>query len=374
MQTTADQRKDQRLHIQHVLLSLQPGGLENGVVNVINRLDRSRFRSSVCCIKQAGEFASRINAPDVQIHEMGWQGGTDWRLILRMAKVFRETKTQIVHTRNAEPFFYGCLAALLAGVPHIVHSEHGRTFNDRAIRFTAQRWLTRKVDAVFAVNEQLKHDLVRHIGIPEQRIEVLYNGVDLARFGQGSRTEARSLMGLGPHEFTIGSVGRLVPVKNYGLLIKSLACPELAQVRLVLIGEGPQRGELSTVATMHGVQDRVLFMGHREDVSRLLPALDAFVLPSISEGMSNTLLEAMACGVPPVVSGVGGNTEIVRDGRDGLVFASEDLAGLRAHLVSLSQDDALRRQLADAARLRVVNSFGIDAMIGRYEALYGRYV
>ena len=175
-----------RLRVLHVLLSLEPGGLENGVVNVINGLDPARFESSVCCLKHAGEFARRIADPAVRVHEMGWRGGNDLRMPLRLAKLFRASGADIVHTRNAESFFYGFAGAKLARVPALVHSEHGRTFTDRRARFAVQRLMTRYTDAVFAVSGQLKADLVRHVGIPESAIEVLHNGVDLGRFGDGA--------------------------------------------------------------------------------------------------------------------------------------------------------------------------------------------
>jgi len=373
-----------RLRVLHVLLSLEPGGLENGVVNVINGLDPARFESSVCCLKHAGEFARRIADPSVRVHEMGWRGGNDLGLPLRLAKLFRASGADIVHTRNAESFFYGFAGAKLARVPAIVHSEHGRTFSDRRARFAVQRLMTRYTDAVFAVSGQLKADLVRHVGIPDTAIEVLYNGVDLGRFGRGatqdaggpadSRETVRREWGVEPDALVIGSVGRLVAVKNYALLLRAFAAAGLAARRghVVLAGEGAERAALVDLAGALGIRDRVHFLGHREDVHRLLPALDVFVLPSISEGMSNTLLEAMAAGVPPVASDVGGNAEIVRNGVDGRIFKSGDEPALVRELVALDASAPLRAALGAAARARVQSAFDIRAMVDRYERLYER--
>ncbi len=209
------------LTVAHVLLSLEPGGLENGVVNVVNRLDAGQFRSQVCCLKRAGEFAGRLQGP-VGVHALGWHGGNDPKLLFRLAGLFRRLRPDIVHTRNAEAFFYGFLAAKLAGVPAIVHSEHGRTFDDRPLRFLAQRVLSRGAAAIFAVSEQLKRDLVTHVGIPASRIDVLYNGVDLGRFDASQRDRVRGELGIGANELVVGSVGRLVPVKNYPLLLRAV--------------------------------------------------------------------------------------------------------------------------------------------------------
>jgi len=365
------------IRILHVLLSLEPGGLENGVVNVINRLDRTRFLSSVCCLKRAGEFARRIDDPRVVVHEMDWRGGNDPRLALRLAALMRRTRPHVVHTRNAEPFFYGFAGARLARVPALVHSEHGRTFNDRPSRFAVQRWMSRHTDAVFAVSGQLKADLVHHIGIPEAGIEVLHNGVDLSRFDVADRIDAdaraalRRSWGVPDGALVVGSVGRLAAVKNYGLLVRAAAASGLP-VHVVFAGEGPERTTLLALAQSLGIADRVHLLGHCNDVDRVLGAFDIFVLPSFSEGMSNTLLEAMAAGVPAVASAVGGNGEIVRDGIDGRLFASDDEAGLAACLVELCGDAARRARFGAAARERVQSTFDIRRMIERYEQLYER--
>lgn len=363
----------QAIHIEHVLLSLRPGGLENGVVNVVNRMDRGRFQSSVCCLKEAGAFASRIEAPGVQVHEMGLRGGNDLALPLRLAAHFRNTRPDIVHTRNPEAFFYGWLGARLAGVPFVVHSEHGRTFCDRRIRLLAQRWMSRFTSQVFSVSEQLRADLTRHVGIPHSQMQVIQNGVDLARFGvRDQRSEVRDEFGMGANDFVICSVGRLAEVKNYAFLLRCVAAAGLSSCRVVLIGDGPEKSALASLAESLGIGGQVHLPGHRDDVSQLLCAFDVFVLPSLSEGMSNTLLEAMACGMPPIVSDVGGNREIVQDGVNGLVFASGDEATLIRHLRGLFMDASRRASLGQAALRRVAENFSIDAMIDRYERLYER--
>jgi sugar transferase (PEP-CTERM/EpsH1 system associated) len=358
-----------KIHIQHVLLSLQPGGLENGVVNVVNRLSAERFESSICCLKHAGEFSARINQ-GIPIHEMGWRSGNDPWLPIRLARLFRRTHPDIVHTRNAESFYYGFLGAKLAGIKCIVHSEHGRTFNDRPFRFRVQRWFSAYTQDVFAVSKQLRQDLAKHVGIPESRMQVLYNGVDLDRFGKGDRKTARQEMGVQETDLVVGSVGRLVTVKNYPLLLKSVAALGRTDVIAVLVGEGPARAELEALARSLGIEKSVRFLGHRDDVTRLLAGMDVFVLPSFSEGMSNTLLEAMASGAACVASNVGGNPELINHGIDGYLFESGDQQALMEYLRRLCDDADLRKAFGEAARARVVSEFSIQAMIARYENLY----
>jgi sugar transferase (PEP-CTERM/EpsH1 system associated) len=364
-----------RIHIQHVVLSLNPGGLENGVVNVVNRLDPGRFRSSVTCLKEAGAFAARLRGPDIAVHAMGLKPGNDLGLPLRLARLFRETRTDVVHTRNAEAFFYGVLGARLAGVRRVIHSEHGRVLPDTPRRMAAQRLLLRFTDAAFAVSEQLRRDLTAHLGVPKGRFEVIYNGVDVTRLAGADRAAARRALGAADGELVIGSVGRLVPVKNYELLLRAFGRVEAATrapMRLVLVGDGPERASLQRTAAAAGIAPRTTLLGHREDVADLWVGLDVFVLPSLSEGMSNTLLEAMAAGVPVVASEVGGNGEIVEDGRSGLLFASGDEPGLADRLTGLLEGPARRAELGRAGQDRVAREFTMSAMIRKYEALYER--
>jgi sugar transferase (PEP-CTERM/EpsH1 system associated) len=360
-----------RLHIQHVLLSLQPGGLENGVVNVINRLDPARFRSSVTCLQTSGPFAARIKPADVEVEAFGLGAGNDVKLPLRLARHFRRTRPDVVHTRNAEAFFYGAVAAKLARVPALVHSEHGRVLPDTPRRMAAQRWMLHLVDGAFSVSDRLRVDLATHLGVSPTRFEVVYNGVDVSRISAADRGAARAAIGASSDELVVGSVGRLVPVKNYELLVRAFARLP-APARLVFIGEGPERANLERAAAAAGVAERMTLLGHREDVAELLVGLDVFVLPSLSEGMSNTLLEAMAGRVPCVASDVGGNGEIVQDGRSGLLFRSGDEAGLGERLVALAGDPARRAALGAAGHERVMKEFTMPAMIGKYEALYER--
>jgi len=356
------------VHVCHLVLSLAPGGLENGVVNVVNGLSPGEFRSSVCCLQRSGEFAARLR-PDVPVSVMGLRPGNDPVLPLRLAKLLRKARVDIVHTRNAEPFFYGYLAARLARIPVVVHSEHGRTFPEQPLRAMVQRLLMRGVDAAFAVSAQLRADLVRELGIDGSRMEVLYNGVDTGSFRP---LDAASQAGASGGRLRIGSVGRLVPVKNYGLLLSAFARLPPGACQLILVGEGPERGALERLADDLGIRDRVEFAGHRDDVPDLLRTLDIFVLPSLSEGMSNTLLEAMATGVAAVASDVGGNREIIESERSGLLFRSGDTAAAAAQLQRLIASPELRRAVGGAGAARVRGTFSIEAMLGRYEELYRR--
>jgi sugar transferase (PEP-CTERM/EpsH1 system associated) len=355
------------LHVCHVVLSLRPGGLENGVVNVINGLDPREFGASVVCLQSAGEFAARIRHPDVPVISMGLMPGNDWGLVWRLARVFRRLRPDIAHTRNAEAFLYGVVAAKLARVPRVVHSEHGRTFPETRLRARVQCLLLMVVDYAFAVSARLRDDLVREIGVPAGRFAVVPNGVDLTMY---KPSPARSL--LAPESGTvIGVVGRLVAVKNYALLLRAVAqLPPALEWQLWIVGDGPEREALTTLAAELGIRERVIFYGHRDDVAKLLQRFDIFVLPSLSEGMSNTLLEAMATGVASIASRVGGNVELITDGLTGCLFESGDSGALRACVEQLLRNPELRDSLGRAAAVRAQQEFSILRMLERYAQMY----
>jgi glycosyltransferase involved in cell wall biosynthesis len=225
------------------------------------------------------------------------------------------------------------------------------------------------------VSHQLRRDLVAHLGVPEERFEVIPNGVDVTRMARADRSSARRALGAPDGALVVGSVGRLVPVKNYALLLRAfgrLAASTPGPVRLVLLGDGPERATLERAAAASGIASLVQLPGHRDDVPELLVGLDVFVLPSLNEGMSNTLLEAMAAGVPVVASDVGGNREIVEDDRSGMLFPSGEEAALLERLRRLAGDPGSRARLGKAGQERVMRDFSMGAMIRSYEALYER--
>ncbi|MDH4276130.1 MAG: glycosyltransferase [Gammaproteobacteria bacterium] len=362
--------------IGHVVLSLKPGGLENGVVNVINRLDKSCFRSVVFCLQTPGEFAQRIEDPDVKISAFGLTGGNDISLVWRLANALKRAKVNVVHTRNPEAFFYGALAARLACISGLIHSEHGRNFPDKWHRMWLQRVLSKRANAIFAMSEDLKSKLVANVRIPENHISVVYNGVDEEFFAIGASTSVKSAMGLSVDHLVVGSVGRLVDVKNQAMLIESVARLQRQghKLSLILVGDGPLRNILEAQARLTLDQGSYKFCGFQNDVRLYLQAMDIFALTSRNEGISNTLLEAMAARRAVIATRVGGNVEIIKDRVNGLLVENEDVTGFSAALLAYVENDELRDRLADAGQSHVRKKHSMAAMISQYESLYRQAV
>ncbi|OLB98577.1 MAG: hypothetical protein AUH30_07440 [Candidatus Rokubacteria bacterium 13_1_40CM_68_15] len=361
------------LRIVHVVPTLDVGGLENGLVNVVSALPE--FAHAVVSMAPLGAFAQRLPR-DVPVMTLGKPAAEPMRLAMfRLFSVLRRLEPDLVHSRN-----WGAIeavpAARLAGVRAVVHSEHGREvadpegLNTRRNRF--RRLLAPWMDHVVTVSSDLRQWLRETVKLPEDKLLVIPNGVDTQRFSPAGRPEGRQALDASDDTIVIGTVGRLNGIKDYPTLLTAFA--EVARradhVTLVFIGDGPQRAALEAMATALGIHARVRFLGERTDVPRLCAGLDVFVLPSIAEGMSNTLLEAMAAGRPVVATGVGGNPELVEDGVTGTIIPAGDPAALTKAIDGYLWDSGLRTAHGEAARRRAVTEFGLVSMASRYRDLY----
>jgi sugar transferase (PEP-CTERM/EpsH1 system associated) len=360
-------------HVVHVINRLDVGGLENGVVNLINRLPGERFRHTIVCLSGYDEdFRRRIRTQGVEVLSLGKKPGKDPAAYLRMCRVLRRLRPDVVHTRNFGTVDMQWVAAL-AGVPRRIHGEHGWEASDpkgQNPRYLALRRLCRPVIHVFVpMSKDLARWLQASVGVSPRKIQQLYSGVDTERF---CRSPGRP----GSDEIVIGTVGRLDAVKNHEELIAAFRrllgeLPDIApRLRLVIAGDGPLRQRLQELARDAGIGDRVVFSGVAKDVPSVLRSLDVFALPSVNEGISNTILEAMASSLPVVAARVGGNPELVENGRTGTLYdpaAPDSLAdALKPYLL----DAGLRHAHGAAGRDRVERHFSLGTMVSRYEALY----
>jgi len=366
------------IRIMHVVDHLGKGGLENGVVNVIEHLDPTRFEHVVYAIRKLGPNADRLAKRRVQVICQGKQD-TDSRFQAgALARAIREVRPDIVHSRNwaaveAVP------AARWVRFCKVVHSEHGLEAGAAEREPRRRVWFRRLAyhlaDRVFSVSYQLRDLHAGRTGFDPGRIAVIHNGVDRQRFcpSPTARRMVREEFGITPDMFCIGCVGNLFPVKGHMTALEGIEglASKTANWRLLLIGEGPEREKLETFVAAHpDWKHRVQFLGTSHRVPELLQAMDAYVLPSIAEGISNSLLEAMASGVPVVATVTGGNPEVVIDGESGLLFPVGDAGRLSAHLLRLYDDKALREQLTERALRRVREEFSLDSMVDRYAQLY----
>lgn len=363
------------IRIMHVVHSLGTGGTEAGIRKLLSGFDPEVFEQSVCTVVAGPPFDPQTGARLVSLGRARRSSGL---LMTDFYRLFRRERPHIVHARN-----WGTIeavpAAKLARVPGVIYSEHGldlSTVNVQPWRRNAfRRFCFRYADRVFAVSQGLRDYFVRQLGLPPQRLPVIANGVDTERYRPVSlvREEMRQKLGLSRDLFTVGTVSRLDPVKDHGTLFRAAEAllGQGCALQVIVVGDGPQRAALERcVGASQLLRNRVLFTGSRSDIAQWLQSFDVFVLPSLAEGMSNTLLEAMASGVAPVASRVGGNPEVIEEGMSGLLFEAGDANALAACLKALALDPQRRHEMGTRARRRVMSRFSLKDMLENYGRLY----
>ncbi|MFZ0637813.1 MAG: glycosyltransferase [Candidatus Acidiferrales bacterium] len=366
------------LRILHVIDRLDMGGTEYTMLRVMKGLNSAQFEQRICAARGFNEQLPYLREWRERIFVAGRPGEGFQFLVLPLMRIMKKFRPHIVHSRN-----WGAIeaipAARLAGVPVVIHSEHGYVPDMVKGLPRRQRLLRRgayaMADAIFAVTDELRSYHAAQAGVSAEDFRVIHNGVDTDRFAPqpDARRAMRQRMGISGGMFVAGIVSRLVPIKDHATLfraVETLASRRM-DLRVVVAGSGPELGKLQgLVSASPRLAVRVSFIGASENVPELLNSFDAFVLPSLTEGMSNTILEAMATGIPVIATRVGGNPELVQEGRTGMLFAPGDAAQLAAQLDLVAGNKELREKLGAEGRRRAVGEFSLDRMLGEYRKLY----
>lgn len=359
--------KQDRL-VVHVVHSLGVGGLENGVVNLVNGNWRG-LRHAIICLTTAGPLRARLRS-EVEVFVIGKRPGHDLLSVLRLARLLRRLRPRLVHSRNWATFD-AVIAARLARVGAVVHGEHGRDITDPngldRRRNRIRRMCAPLVDRFVAVSADLRRWLVERVGIATDKVLTIPNGVDTERFAPSECGVPRAA-----DRLVVGTVGRLDPVKDHVELLRAFHRVRARgrDAILLIVGDGPCRRDLEREVIALGLEARVVLVGEGSDVPDMLRGMDVFVLPSIAEGMSNTVLEAMATGLPIVATRVGGNPELIDDGVTGRLVPSRDPDALASALLDYLDDPYLRTIHGKSARERAVETFGLARMRAAYADLY----
>jgi sugar transferase (PEP-CTERM/EpsH1 system associated) len=371
----------QPCHIVHVVYSFAIGGLENVIVQLINRLPAAQFSHTVLSLTTISDFKNRVTEPGVEFIALSKLPGHAIPLYPRIYKLLRQLKPDVVHTCNLAALEIAPLA-WLARVPLRVHAEHGWDAHDpngSNPRYRTLRKLYKPfVSHYVAVSQDIDDYLAQAIGIPPKRHSLIANGVDTDTFAPnaGGRTQFPGCPFTPGEHWLIGTVGRLQTVKNQPLLARAFVKlindhPELTRrVRLVIVGEGALRPEIESVLTTAGLQNLAWLPGARNDVAHIMQGLDCFVLPSQAEGTSCTLQEAMACGLPVVATAVGGTPDLVEEGITGYLVPSESSEAMANALWQCYSDPERAARFGQAARERALAYFGLAGMIARYRLLF----
>lgn len=353
---------NQRRLVIHVTLSLDMGGQEQLLAEFARHADRRRFALHFVALGERGRLAAPLEELGCPVTSLEEPAGLRPALVMRLAKLFHELEADVIHTHDDKPLLYGAPAARLARVRHIHTHHHGRLPQ-----------FTRRQEKLVALAARLPHRVacvsqdcagwLGELGVPAKRLLTVHNGIDRERFAFH-----------GPHPSGPAvCVARLSPEKDLANLLHAAAqvAEAVPDFRLEIAGDGPLREDLLQLRQPLGLSERVAFLGVVRDISAVLRRARLFVLPSQSEGISLTLLEAMASGLPVVATRVGGNPEVVEEGSTGLLVPPGDPRALAQAMLKLWHNPERGRTLGQAGRHRVEKHFDIRAMVGRYEALYG---
>lgn len=361
------------LRIIHVMNALAVAGMEVGVVKLVNRQDPKRFAPAICALALATDDARALLDPRIPVFVLGKRRGIDGTLFTKLIRIFRREKPHIVHSHNWATLLYTVVAAKIARVPVMIHGEHGYE-DQHAIgrRLGTKRFLAHQVTRLTTVSADLERLLIEHWNVPPELVTYIPNGIDLASFPERADSDGlRREFGLTRENRIVMSIGRFVPVKDFPTLIRGFARVHAArpEARLLLVGAG-NPAELERLAESLGVRGAVLLPGPRRDVPALLSLCDVYVNSSSFEGMSNTILEAMAASRPVVATAVGGNPELIREGETGfLVPVGDDLA-LAGRIEHLLADDSLRTDMGSAGRRVIARDHPIARTVDAYNNMY----
>lgn len=363
--------------IVHVVETLERGGLERMVVDLAAAQRAAGRRPRVVCLYRPGVLAGELAALGVEPIDCGKRGGFDPEALLRLRCALAGAPGAVVHTHNANAHYHAVVAAVGLPPARLVNTRHGMGAADPASRL---EWLyrrsMRRTDTVAAVCEAARERFAAQGVRPRRALVAVPNGIRVERFAAASparRKALRATLGLAPDARIVGTVGRLNPVKDQSALLRAFARlrADAPRAALVVVGDGALRAALEAEAAALGIAEAVRLLGDRDDVAALLPGFDVFALSSRSEGYSMALLEACAAGLPIVATDVGGNREIVRDGVNGWLVAAGDADGLGDALSSLLRDPAMASAMGRAGREWALRAASVEAMMRRYDALYG---
>jgi glycosyltransferase involved in cell wall biosynthesis len=357
--------------VLQVVLSLHPGGTERLVVELVTRL-RNELAMAVCCLDDEGSWGETLRKDDVSVLALRRRVGFRPELGRAIARAAAKHGARVVHCHHYSPFVYASIARLWSPHLKIVFTEHGRLSDagPSAKRRTANRILSHAPRTVVTVSSELKEHLVAE-GFSTNRVNVIYNGIDVGPLPDASaRARVRQQIGVDDATVVVGTVARLDPVKDLPTLVRGVARAAAERPMLLLvIGDGQERLRLEAAVRDAGIGTSVRFLGHRDDARDLLAGCDVYANSSISEGISLTILEAMAAGLPVVATRVGGTPEVV-DASCGRLVPARDPQALAAPLVELAGARGLRTALGQAARARVEQRFTLDRMIAEYRDAY----
>lgn len=364
--------KHRILYVNH---SMGIGGIEKMILEFANYFCSRGHIVSVAVFAPGGSFEKELQNMGVDVYNLEKKEGIDIGLVKRLVSLIKDLSIDIVHTNNYSSWLYVVIASLFCRINRLVHTEHSNVKEEKRRRYLAERFLAYFSNAVVAVSEQVKSKMVSKSGMSDARVRVIPNGISTTDFSRSPerRGPIRSELGLQDEDILIGTVGRLVPVKDHFTLLEAFAQvrKRLLNVRLIIVGDGPLKSDLLTLVSKLKLENEVTLSGERRDIPEILSAMDIYVVSSISEGMSLSILEAMSTRLPIVATAVGGNNEVIDDQVNGFLVPAQNSNVLAEHIHKLVVDREQRILMGIKSQERAQKSFDHKIMMQKYASLYG---
>jgi glycosyltransferase involved in cell wall biosynthesis len=355
-----------KIKIVHIIPTLDMGGAERLLVDIVKNLDKDTFSVSVVCLKRFGSWGIELKKQGIVLSLAGGGKHFGFFNFLNLLKILKEAKPDIVHTHLFGADVFGVLAAKLVGTKAIVSTEHNLNYQEGTLkRFVKNKTMT-FVQKIVAVSEAVKKYVVLSENISEDKVTVIFNGVELEKFLNKERKYPKK------NEVIIGSLGRLTEQKGFDFLVKSMTLLKDEKVRCLVAGEGKNREKLEKQIEKESLTNKIKFLGWQQDTKKFLSLLDIFILPSRWEGFGIAILEAGLSGLPVIASKVDGIKEIIEDGVDGLLFEKGDFNELAEKISYLVGNPKERERLGSSLQNKVKERFFIEKIVKEYEKLYLR--
>lgn len=360
--------------ILHITFDMRIGGTEMVIKNLIEGADITLFDMSIFCIEQPlGPWGIDLQKDGLKIVTKARQPGFDISLIFAIRKHIKDNQIDVIHCHQYTPWVYGVLAAI-GTKTQVIFTEHGRFYPDSSSwkRKLINPWLCRITDHITSISKATKQALIEFENIPEDRIEVLYNGISRPLADPVKASQLRQKLNISQNTIVLGTIARLDPIKNHRMMLEafSLVVKLYPETILVIVGDGEERQNIEEQIQKLDIKNKVILTGYDPQPQHYLALMDIFLLSSLSEGTSMTLLEAMALQKPCVVTDAGGNSEIVQQDINGIVTPNDKTEDYAKGILQLLSDPHKKAEFGEKSRVIFNEKFNINTMSASFERLY----
>jgi len=367
---------NQKIKIVHLNNTSSIGGAEQVILDLASYINPDRFKSYVGVFRE-GELTREIRRRDIKSLKLKESTQVyDYKFLKSLMQVIKQNRIDIIHSHTWGTDFYAYWVSRILKIP-LITTVHNRyyIFQKWSRRFSYKFFISH-IEKIVAVSKDIKDLLIKNLKLPTQKIKLIYNGIDIHKFEDKKGMEKiRDDLKISKDDIILGNVGNLREVKDHYTLILSFSkiIPNFPRVKLLIIGEGELKSNLLMLCSELGLEQKVIFLGHREDVPSFLNLIDIFVLSSRMEGCSISILEAMASGKPVVATRVGGNPELILDQENGFLVPPAEPEKLAEKISILLKDEELRKNMGEKGKKKAKDKFSLERMIKDYEELYSTF-